>query len=216
MLQNKKRDTLISLTLGELVTTYAIMFIGQSGSGKETHKNNYLDFLKKHSPGVKTISVCTGDEFRKWIQNGSTLAQSIQSANASGKLQPTAYALYMVLVKLDKKYTGVEHIVLDGSPRSLVEAKEILGILTCLNLKPLVIYPKISDATARKRLKSRNRGDSSNDSAITNKLKFFWDHVIPALKFLKGEDVPIIELDGEKPADKVFEELKKKLNIAHV
>ncbi len=216
MFKKKKDEKRTPLSLCELLTTYAIMFIGQSGCGKETQKKKYIAFLKKHCPDMKVISICTGDEFRKWIGKGSALSQSIAGANKSGKFQTSAYALYMVLSKLDKKYTGTEHLVFDGSPRSIMEAQEMLGILTCLNLKPLVIYPKISDRTARKRLKLRNRTDSSSDVTITTKLKFFGDQVVPTLKFLKGEDVPIIELDGEKSIDEVFDQLKKDLKIDHL
>lgn len=206
----------VSLSIRKPIKEYALFFIGQSGAGKETQVKKYTHLVEENLE-TKVLSVCTGDEFRAWIQRGTILAQSIKNENRSGKLQRSVYATHLILSRLDAEYTGAEHVVLDGSPRSVSEAEGLMEIFRKLSLTSVLVFIKVADDVARKRLKIRHathpRQDTASHQAISEKLNFFHKEVLPAIEYMKSQkDVLIIEIDGNQGPDEVFEEIKKALS----
>lgn len=130
----------------------------------------------------------------------------------SGKLvayRLTSFILSDVLLKAEK---NKQNIVISGSPRSLLEARTYLKLLQqhCPQKTFYFIYLNISDQEAIKRSLLRKRKDLDVLKVIKERLKSFRREIIPAIKYLNKQGV-LVEVNGERKPQKVFQEIIKKL-----
>jgi adenylate kinase family enzyme len=199
-------------------------FTAQSGAGKETQSNKLIDFIVKNDPNKrKILRVVTGDLFRDWIKKSGEenyAAKRIKAINDKGGIQSPVLAVRLLLNYLIDNYTGEEHLIFDGSPRSISEAEMMLEILSerlyDVEKPILAIVLKVSDETAFSRLIERNkahkRTETSTPENIMAKLSWFHTHVVPAILYMKiTRGTRMIEIDGEKEPEEVFKEMIQKL-----
>jgi adenylate kinase family enzyme len=109
--------------------------------------------------------------------------------------------------------TGEEHVIFDGTPRSLHEAQILDTAITFYNRQhPHVIYLNISRETSKARMIARRRMDDINKEEIERRLNWFENDVLPAVEyFRKYSRYNFIELDGDKPVEVVQHELLSKV-----
>ena len=103
-----------------------LIFFGPPGAGKGTQSALLIDRLN-----MKHIS--TGDLFRAAIKNGTKLGTEAKAYLDAGKLVPDSITIGLVdevLQTLDGK-----GFILDGFPRTVVQAEALGGLLSRLNLK---------------------------------------------------------------------------------
>lgn len=94
-----------------------IIFLGPPGSGKGTQAT---DVAKQF--GLKTLS--TGDLLRVEIAAETKLGKKIQEVVNSGRLVNDEIVLDLIERNLDK-YSGARGVILDGFPRTIVQAKKL-------------------------------------------------------------------------------------------
>lgn len=196
----------------------AIIVIGQSASGKGT----LLNVLKQHAATFNdsTLVLGTGDLFRENISTFSpSMKDRLVKINDSGNLQSPLIATSLWLSKILKDYTG-GNILVEGSPRSVDEAKYMLEIYRYfLDLEMFILHLEVSDAVAEARMIKRNNGeifegripraDCATPEARKTKLAFYQEHVLPAIHYLEGQThlgLEIKEIDGEKTIPEVCAE----------
>ncbi|HHF53069.1 MAG TPA: adenylate kinase [candidate division WOR-3 bacterium] len=122
-----------------------LIFLGPPGAGKGTQ----ADYLKERY-GIEKIS--TGDILREAVRNGTKLGKLASSYMEKGELVPDDIILSLVKERISK----LENFVLDGFPRTIIQAEGLENILRELkkDLKT-VIYFDIDDEKVIKRLTSR-------------------------------------------------------------
>ncbi len=200
----------------------AFLFTGQSGSGKETQSKGFKAFIEhKKIIGKSVPRIVTGDLFRDWIKNGKDTytKRRVEEINEEGGIQSPLLATRLWLNALIEEYTGVGPVILDGTPRSPLEAVLVADAFSprLYNFgSSVIIICNVKDKVAEKRLvereKNEKRAETANIEVIRKKLAWYHTDVVPAINFLKTKDgFRVIELDGEKKIDEVFEEMILKI-----
>jgi adenylate kinase family enzyme len=131
----------------------------------------------------------------------------------AGNRQPDFIAVWMWSHLLVEQMTGEEHLIFDGTPRSLHEAQIIDTAITFYNRqRPHVIYLNISRETSKARMIARRRMDDLNEEEIERRLNWFESDVFPAVEyFRKYSKYTFIEPDGDQPVEAVQQELLLKV-----
>lgn len=122
-----------------------LVFLGPPGAGKGTQ----ADYLKEK---YQIEKISTGDILREAVRNGTELGRLASSYMDKGELVPDDIILSLVKEKISK----LENFILDGFPRTIVQAEGLDNILKELgkDLKA-VIYFDIDDEKVIERLTSR-------------------------------------------------------------
>lgn len=178
-----------------------IVVVGPSGSGKGTQAKFILKKL-----GASAHHIETGKILRSFIKKSNPTADIIRRVLTEGMFAPSWAVSFLWLKELVEKKTSGKHLVFDGSPRTLSEAKMLDDVIEWYGrLKPICIYIDVASAVATKRLLARHRIDDTL-SVIKNRLKSFLYHTIPVVNHYKKEG-RLIRIDGNWPPEKVWEEL---------
>src|SRR5688500_10257914 len=119
----------------------AIIFIGRYAAGKGTQADLLMKLMKEKDPAHPPLYMYPGNEFRKYIQTGTYTANLAKQVVDSGGLMPEFLPLFIWVKVLIENYKGTEHLVFDGSPRRLLEAKVMESVFPFYNIgKPTVVY----------------------------------------------------------------------------
>lgn len=203
--------------------TYVIM--GPQGSGKGTQ----AELLEKEF-GVEHVSV--GDVLRKEVASGSETGKIVQSYMHEGKLIPLHLNNELVKRELDRN----KNIILDGYPRNKEQAEYLVSVtkveaiiiiniseeesvkrlskrLICTANNEIFVEDKITDED-KKNCESLGgeiiKRDDDQPEAIKKRLQIYHDYTHPLIEFFKEKGIPIVEMDGEKSVQELFEQLKEK------
>jgi adenylate kinase len=125
----------------------AIIFLGPPGAGKGTH-------AKEISSILNIPHISTGDIFREAIKNQTELGMKVKEFLDSGKLVPDELVWEVVKDRLDAEDCK-NGFILDGFPRTILQAELLDKYLKEKNADLKVIYLDASDDLVIKRLSSR-------------------------------------------------------------
>jgi adenylate kinase family enzyme len=191
-----------------------IIVIGRSGSGKGTQVGLLQEFLRNKNAQIQSIHVETGQYFRDFIDDTTVSAQLAKEIYLQGKKQPDFLAISMWGYVLCKDYTGVEHILFDGVPRSLAQAHVFEDALSFYNRfdatfeKPKVIYLDVSHDWSVQRIHERGRIDDQTDEQVEVRMHWFDTDVIAAIDFFKeNSKFDFIHIQGEKTVEEVHADI---------
>ncbi len=189
-----------------------VIFMGRSGSGKGTQAKFVVEALKAET-GQQVFYLESGQNFRDFIAGGGYSAGLSQAIMATGKLQPSFLAIWNWSHLLVEHLTGEEHLVIDGTPRSLDEAKILDTALDFYDLAPFAfVYLNVSADEARERLLLRGRGDDQTVEKINERLRWFDESVLPAVEHYRTHpQCRFIEIDGKPPIPEVAAAIKSAL-----
>src|SRR6516162_8237021 len=184
------------------------IFIGRSGCGKGTQVALLQEYIKRQDQKRHIFYIETGERFRQFIKEHSLSSRLAAEIYKTGNRQPDFIAVWMWSHLLVGRMTGEEHVIFDGTPRSLQEAQIIDTAITFYNRqRPHVIYLNISRETSKARMIARHRMDDIEDE-IERRLNWFETDVLPAVEyFRKYSKYNFIELDGNRPVEVVQQEL---------
>jgi adenylate kinase len=188
------------------------IFIGRSGCGKGTQVALLQEYIKKQDNKRYTFYIETGERFRQFIKEHSLSSRLAAEIYKSGNRQPDFIAVWMWSHLLVERMTGEEHIIFDGTPRSLQEAQIIDTAITFYSRQhPHVIFLNISRETSKARMIARRRMDDINQEEIERRLNWFESDVIPAVEYFRAHSkYNFIELDGDQSVEAVQQELLSK------
>ncbi len=200
------------------MTPKSFIFIGRSGCGKGTQAELLIKRLKEVDPSRDTLYIQTGQEFRKFIQGQSFTEKQSADYYKTDKLQPEFLAIKMWVDFLVDRYNGNEHIIFDGTPRKLHEAKvldsvfDFFGFNTAAT-KPYVINIDISADEALKRLLLRKRLDDAADD-VKKRLSWYETDVAPTVEYYRNNpDFHFMEINGERAPEEIHADIVKGIGL---
>lgn len=175
-----------------------IILIGIQGSGKSTQGN----LLSKE---LEIPYLSTGHIFRELSKEKTPLGRYIKEVMNAGYLIPDKKTLTIVSDYLGRREYEKGYI-LDGFPRTIAQVKAFKNSID------KVIYLRVPDKEALWRLSYRN-GEGREDetlAALRKRIELFHKLTEPVLDYYRKKGV-LAEIDGEKPVEEVFKNIKKHL-----
>ncbi len=180
-----------------------IVVLGRSGCGKGTQAHYILMRLKK--AGVFHLE--TGRFLRDLIEQKNVTTELARTRLMErGELFPWWFPIFLWMRALVEGGNADKHLVGDGTPRRLSEAKLIDEIMAWHGRPlPMCVYVDVSRREARIRLMERGRADDT-PAAIENRLDYFPRDVAPVLRYYARRG-RMVRVNGELPPEKVFQEI---------
>ena len=189
------------------------IFIGRSVCGKGTQAL----LLKKYlgTKGQEVFYLESGAKFRDFVSQSGYTAQLSNTIMKKGELQPAFLAIHiwshLMIEQMDEK----KHLMIDGTPRKLAEAKILDEAFKFYGRKDMkIIYVNVSDAWSIARLEGRGRADDKSLAEVKKRLAWFNTDVVPALDFYKNNpDYQYLDINGEQTIEQVQAEILTKLGF---
>jgi adenylate kinase len=209
------------------VIAVRIGLFGLPGAGKGTQAER----LSKH---YSLPHISTGDMFRELQTGESALAREIRTILASGQLVSDEMVTKLTFDRLERADCQ-RGFILDGYPRTLEQALALqnsvhrLRALICVDVKREEIIRRLSGRRVCENCKSVfavsslpkgeehvcpldgarlvQRADDRVE-AITTRLEVFEKNYLPVIRFFDDRGL-LHHVDGDGPADEVFERLNK-------
>lgn len=184
------------------------IFIGRSGCGKGTQAKLLIEKVESDDP-APTLYYEAGNHFRDFLSGTSYSLDLAKTIADNGGRQPTFLAVRLWSNFLLDKLTGKEHLIIDGTPRALIEAQALDTAMKFYNRQtPTVIYLDIPREESKTRMELRGRSDDRNPGDIDNRLNWFDNDVLPAVEWYKNNsDYKFIQVDGVGTPEEVQERL---------
>jgi adenylate kinase family enzyme len=200
------------------MTPQSFIFIGRYGAGKGTQAKLLIEALKKADQSHGVFYIETGAEFRKFMAGDSYTAKHSKKIVEAGDLMPEFMCVYVWGKRLVEEYTGSEHIVFDGTPRKLLEAKILESLAPFYRLdKPWVIYLDVEHEESIGRLKLRSKTSGRVDDGekeLIERQKAFEEDVVPTIEWYKtNPNVRFLDIDGERTIGEVHADIVEKLGL---
>ena len=192
-----------------------IIFIGRSGAGKGMQSEHLKRHLAEHSPDAPVLYIETGTHFRKHIQDDSYSWSRARSIQENGGRQPDFLAVWIWAGVFLNEIRGTEHLVFDGMPRSVTEARILDTAFPFYERKsPTVVFLNVSEKWAEERLRARGRADDLNPEVVAKRLAFFTKDVAPAVDYYReNPNYHFVEINGEQTPEAVFSDIRKAVGI---
>ena len=190
----------------KLKNTLTFAFVGRSGSGKGTQAEKILAHL-----GHDAYRVRTGDFFRTLGAKNHATARLVKHIMEKGLLAPWWLPAFVWMKDLIEDGKGAEHMIFDGSPRRIGEAKLLDEVMEWHGRSlPLCIYVDVPEKEVIARLLMRKRSDD-NMRAIHNRMKYFSRDVMPVIHYYKARR-RLIHVDGAKSVEAVWRDINQALS----
>ncbi len=182
-----------------------VVFMGRSGCGKGTQAKLLVEELAQRDVARPTLYVETGERFRDFLTGNSFSSQLSREIYEHGELQPEFLAVHMWAHELIGKLNGLEHLVLDGTPRKEREALVLDSAFAFYKRKmPTIIHIAVSNEWSRERMRERKRSDDINENEISKRLSWFETDVQPAINWYRtAPGYRFVELNGERPIEDI-------------
>ncbi len=176
-----------------------IVIIGIQGAGKSTQGN-----LLSEKLGLPYLS--TGHIFREMAKEKTPLGRYIKEVMTAGYLIPDDKTLEIVSDYLHRPEYAKGYII-DGFPRTTTQAEAFENGIDH------VVYLKVSDEEAKKRLNLRNDGrEDETPAALNRRIESFHKFTEPVLDFYRAKD-ELFEVNGEKTIEDINKEILEKINV---
>ncbi|MES2986158.1 MAG: nucleoside monophosphate kinase [Patescibacteria group bacterium] len=196
---------------------HTVICMGRSGSGKGTQIKLLQELIKKQHSDASMIHIETGEYFRAFIQENSVSAHISKKVYLEGQRQPDFLAISMWGYVLCKDYTGDEHLVFDGTPRSPYEAAIIQDALSFYNRfdeklfnKPKIVFLDVPEDWSMDKMLKRGRIDDKTKEQMELRSKWFESEVVGAIDFFRNNPkFDFIQIQGDKSIEEVHAEIAK-------
>lgn len=196
----------------------SFIFMGRYGAGKGTQAKLLMEALKRADPDRKSLHIETGAEFRKFTSESSFTAKHTKSTIDKGFLMPIFMCIFVWGRRLVEDYTGAEHLIFDGTPRKLLEAKALDELFPFYGLeKPWLVYLDVNHDESSKRLSLRatNGGRVDDGAEVIKKRKTEYENdVIPTIEWYKtNPNVNFLDIDGERSIENIHADIVKRVGL---
>jgi adenylate kinase len=166
------------------VTPKAIIFVGRSGSGKGTQAALLNQYFTSQQPPVPHYYLETGASLRQLAASDSLSGRLAKEAMLQGFL-PAFLAIRAWANLFVEHLSGVENLIIDGTPRTTIEADALDTALKFYHYEqPIILDLEVPREVVTARLKKRGRYDDT-DEAIVKRLNAFDRQVLPIIEFYK-------------------------------
>lgn len=207
-----------------------IVLLGAPGAGKGTQAQKLVEEY-----GFAHIS--TGDLLRAAVKAQSELGKQAKSFMDAGKLVPDELVINLVKERLEDD-DAQKGFILDGFPRNTAQAVTLDSELAAMDrtLDAALLVSVESDVIV-KRLSSRRtcrscgytapagvdvcprcggemyQRDDDKPETIQHRLDVYQNQTAPLVEYYKGHSI-LREVDGDRPVDEVFADVKTLLELA--
>lgn len=193
-----------------------LIFIGRSGCGKGTQIRLLTELLEKKNKDIPVLTISLGRYFRDFINRDTYAASIARKLVVNGQRGPDFLAMWMWSNVMVKNLVDNEHLIFDGSPRSLNETRNLdVALKFFKREQPTVIHLKVSSEWSEQHLLERAKIEGRKDDtmeAIKRRSLWYENDVLPAVEYYRRDrDYDFIELDGERPIEEVHRDL-----VAHL
>lgn len=179
-----------------------IILIGIQGSGKSTQGN-----LLSKKLGVPYLA--TGDIFREMAKEQGEWGRYVKDTLTAGHLIPDDKAIE-ILTHYIAKPAFQKGFILDGFPRTFTQVEAFTQEIDW------VIYIKVSDEEAFKRLRLRTdsqKREDDSDEAMKRRIALFHELTEPLLDFYRKRNL-LLEIDGERSIEEIHYDIIAHLGVA--
>ncbi|MBV9762629.1 MAG: nucleoside monophosphate kinase [Acidobacteriaceae bacterium] len=196
----------------------AIILFGSPGSGKGTQ-------AKLLGRCVNGPHVSTGDMLRSHIETGDNIGRESQGLLKAGKLVPDELVNGLVEQRLSDPDSRAG-VILDGYPRTLNQARVLMGLLAARGFRPAVVYLVVDYEKIVRRLSGRRQcpvcgtlyslktnppkvpgicdldgatlitREDDRESVIRQRLSEYESLTRPLLDYFRQTGVPVFETSG--------------------
>lgn len=186
-----------------------LLILGRPGSGKSTQ----FERLHAHIP-EPALFLSFGTLVREFMRGESTAAKKTREILDAGKMLPTFLSTAVWAPYLFERFTGDEHLVIEGAPRHLFEA-EALDSFFDLYERPqsiLVANINVSKEDAVQRLAERaiteGRTDDMQMRSIQSRQDWYEKETLPTMEYLRThQGYRVVDIDGSRSIDAVEKEI---------
>jgi len=209
-----------------------LIFIGPPGSGKGTQ-------AKRLASRFDIPHISTGDMLREAVAGGTPLGQQAAPIMAAGGLVPDDLMIGIINERLEKP-DARKGFILDGFPRTLVQAEKLDGIVgngtdplrvlqllvpddaivqritmrrTCAQcgaIYHLENNPPATDGVCDRCGAEVIARPDDTEEAVRKRLESFHRQTMPVATYYKSKSI-LREVDGVGPLDVVFERIEESL-----
>lgn len=206
-----------------------IVLLGAPGAGKGTQAQRLVaDYGYAH--------ISTGDLLRAAVKAQSELGKKAKQYMDAGQLVPDSLVVDLVKERLAQD-DAKDGFILDGFPRNTSQAvtldaelKELgrtLDAALLVSVEPEVIVKRLS---ARRTCRSCGytapagvdvcprcggemyQRDDDKPETIQHRLDVYQTQTAPLVKYYDGHSI-LVEVDGDRPVDDVYDDVKTKLGL---
>lgn len=198
------------------------VFLGRPGAGKGTQAALLVETLRQRDATRPVLYMETGAllrEFKKQADTNYTakLTQEIIDAGGGG-ITLAFLAIYNWVNFFIQRINGGERVVIDGTPRTVLEAE---ALDTALNFygatQPTLLYLDVHDDWSveklLKRAKDTGRADDT-EAGIRKRLTWFQSDVAPVLEYYRSHPKHrFLEINGLQTIAEVHTEILQKIGL---
>jgi len=178
-----------------MANTTRLVIFGRQGAGKGTQCDRIVDHY-----GV--IHLSTGDMFRAAVDQETELGKKVEPIMASGGLVPDEMTIGIVRERLAEPDVESKGFVLDGFPRTPIQAEALVEMLGEDSLTTVINLDVPLDEV-KSRMKARGRGDDTDES-IEQRLALYDSETVPTIDWF-AERGMVVNVDGLGSEDEVAE-----------
>lgn len=192
-----------------------VIFIGPQGSGKGTQIEKLDAVLRAKDPTRKVVDIQTGRRFRAMAASGEGYTEKhIQDTLNTGILQPLFLSTVLWGDAMRTHLDEESHLLIDGFPRIIDEAKVLESALTFYHRSPLhIINLDTPEEVVRQRMVGRAREDDTMES-IEERLKWYREQTLPVVEYYRSRpDTFVHDIDGTATIDEVHNSILNALSL---
>lgn len=178
-----------------------IIFLGIAGAGKGTQASVLADYFQ-------SVPLSTGEILRRHKND-----KEIQNYLGKGKLVPDKVLLPIIEKEIIKAGGEHDHVILDGMPRTMSQAKWLVGRIAegKFELNGIVHF-NLSPKVAKERLLKRHRSDDTDD-VIAQRFEEYKKNILPIISYFKSQDFKVHQVNANQPVKKVSQDVKAVLGV---
>lgn len=195
------------------VNKQTLVFLGPQGSGKGTQ----IQLLKEYIASKDTRSIVhfeMGKGLRELATRSDFTGTKTDTILKGGGLIPYAISCSVFTQYLMDQYTGQEHLIVDGFPRTADQVPALDSAFEFFEVKPVtIVCINISDEEAVTRLLKRGRSDDTEES-IRERLKWSREQTMPNIAWFRSQpSYKVLDIEGERSIEEIQKDIIAQLGI---
>ncbi|HVY72622.1 MAG TPA: nucleoside monophosphate kinase [Candidatus Paceibacterota bacterium] len=191
-----------------------LIFLGPQGSGKGTQIELLKKYIAEKDPARAVIQFGMGQGLRELATRSDFTGTKTDSILKNGGLIPYAISCSVFTQFLMDHYSGAEHLIIDGFPRTKDQVPALDSALEFFEARPVtVVCINISDEEAVKRLLLRGRSDDTEES-IRTRLQWSREETMPNIEWFRtATGYNVLDIDGERTVEEIQADIIAQLGL---
>lgn len=192
-----------------------VIFIGPQGSGKGTQIVKLDQVLSEKDPTRRVVDIQTGRRFRAMAAKGEGYTeQKIQKTLDTGVLQPLFLSTVLWGDAMKEHLDDICHVLIDGFPRIVAEAKVLESALDFYGRKEVdIINLDTPEEVVRQRMVGRARPDDTPES-IEERLRWYREETLPVVDYYRERpQTEVFDIDGTADIETVHSSILSALKL---